>query len=94
MKLKFEKSENGVISVKIGDNDFVTKDYIKMIKDIKNGEKIEAEFGDNISKEERDSVSSMFKDINSIKETSADENKEAAAIEYPEGDINPDDLPF
>ena len=68
MKLKFEKNKDGIISVKVGDRNFATKDYIQMIKDIKSEEKIEAEFGDDITQEEQDSVNSMLEEINKIKE--------------------------
>lgn len=74
MKLKFEKSEEGEISVKIEDRNFVTKDYIQMIKDIKSDEKMEAEFSEEITQEEQNSVNSMLDEINKIKEVATNEN--------------------
>lgn len=76
MKLKFEKTKDGAISVKIGDRSFTTKDYIQMIKDIKNEEKMEAEFGDGITQEEQNSVNSMLDEVNNIKETEAEDEGE------------------
>lgn len=85
MKLKFTKDKDGEISVKIGEKDFSTADYINMIKEIKSKKEIEAEYGDDISEDEIDSVKSMLKDINNIKETDVSKNEEK---------INPEDIPF
>lgn len=75
MKLEFTKNEDGEIFVKIGLKEFSNEDYIRMIKEIKSGKKIEANFGDNISKDEQDSVLLMLKSINNIK-TTGDNAKE------------------
>ena len=75
MKLEFTKNEDGEIFVKIGLKEFSNEDYIRMIKEIKSAKKIEANFGDNISKDEQDSVLLMLKSINNIK-TTGDNAKE------------------
>ena len=87
MKLKFEKNKNGEITIKVDGKDFSTKDYIQMIKKIKNEEKIEPEFGGNITEEEQNSVNSMIDDLNNIKESKVDESEAKE-------EINVDNIPF
>ena len=97
MKLKFEKNENEEIFVKINGEDFFTKDYIEMIKEVKKEKKIEAEFGENITEEEQKSVESMLKDINDIKELGykEDKNEGLESEDGEEGDeIKIEDIPF
>jgi hypothetical protein len=89
MKLKFEKNENGEISVKVGDKSFSTQDYIQMIKDIKNEEAIDAEFDENFTEEEKGNVNSMLESINNIGEEDAENEEEEV-----EEEINPADIPF
>ena len=89
MKLKFIKNEDGVISVKIGKEDFSTGDYIEMIKEIKNEKKIEVEFEENISEDEQDSVKLMIKDINNIGKADFNEKEEVV-----EDKIKLEDIPF
>jgi len=100
MKLKFIKNEAGEVSVKIEEKDFCAKDYIKMIKEIKEGKKIEVDFEGKISKDEQDSVRLMIKKINNIKETNDNGNEEIDEETDEEIDeeidekINPNDIPF
>ena len=89
MKLKFTKNKDGEISVKIGEKDFSIEDYIEMIKELKDENSIEAEFGGNISVEEQNSVKSMLQEINNIKETNTNGNEGEV-----DDEINTDDIPF
>ncbi len=88
MKLKFRKNEKGEILVEVDGKSFSTKDYIEMIKEIKNEKKIEAEFEKNITNDERNYVESMLNDLNKINETT-----DNAVEDYDEaGEAG--DLPF
>lgn len=91
MKLHFDRKGGGEVVVQVDGKDFTTVDYIKMIKEVKKDGKIEADFSEQISQDEKDSVGAMLKEINRInqKQEEAEPN-----IEYPEQDINPDDIPF
>lgn len=88
MKLKFEKNENGEISVKVDDKSFSTQDYIQMIKDVKNEEPIDAEFDENFTEDEKSNVNSMLESINNIGEEDSEDDEEVV------DEINPDDIPF
>lgn len=86
MKLIFQKNHKGEISVLVGDKKFSTKFYIEMIKIIRKEENIEAEFGENISEEEKEEVNGMLAEINSIRENdNGDETDKNEKL---------DDLPF
>ena len=74
MKLKFGKKPSGDIFVKVGEKNFSTKDYIRMVKEIKKGKKIGKEFGKNITREEQKSVESMLEEINSIRKQALGDN--------------------
>lgn len=90
MKLKFEKNENGEISARVAGKDFSPKDYIEMVKEIKNNEEIEVEFGEGLTEEEMDSVNSMIEDINNITTINSEEIEDSR-----EGNkVELDDVPF
>ncbi|MBT4516998.1 MAG: hypothetical protein HOC78_03805 [Candidatus Komeilibacteria bacterium] len=95
MKLRFEKNKDGEIIVKVDEKTFSTKDYIEMIKEIKNEKKIDAEFGSDITEEEEISVKSMLESINNIEEADYQEtNSVDESVGEDEEEINPDDIPF
>jgi len=89
MKLKFQKNEKNEIFVKIGEKDFSTDDYIKMIKDVRNHKKIEADFEGSISGDEQDSVLSMLNEINNI-----GENDDYEGDEKDTEEISVENIPF
>lgn len=91
MKLKFEKNEIGEIFVRIGEKDFSTADYIKMIEEVKDKKKITAEFGENISEEDQNSVNSMLIEINSIGKKDSIKKEES---DEEEEQISAEDIPF
>lgn len=94
MKLKFEKNKKRETFVKVDGKDFSTKDYIEMIKKIKNKEKIEVEFEEDITTEEQGNIESMINEINSIKEFDfkEQEREEENTDQYDE--IKMEDIPF
>ena len=95
MKLRFEKNKDGEIIVKVDEKTFSTKDYIEMIKEIKNEKKIDADFGSDITEEEEISVKSMLESINNIEEADYQEtNSVDESVGEDEEEINPDDIPF
>ena len=97
MKLHFSKDSDGHVLVHIGDRPFVTKDYIEMIHEVKNKQKIEAEFTEDISDDEKESVNAMLKEINQIGKTSTTAKKAKKSeegLDYPKDDIDPDNIPF
>ncbi len=67
MELEFNKNE-GVISIKINDQEFTTRDYTLMIKEIKDKNTIVARYGEEITEEEKKTIDSMLTQINKISE--------------------------
>jgi uncharacterized protein (DUF2344 family) len=96
MKLKFTRKKNGEISLTINDKDFNTDDYLKIIKEIYNGNKIELDdFDDSITEEEQASIKKMIEKINSIKDESLiDETEENDDADINGENINSDSIPF
>lgn len=68
MKLNFKKEENGAINIAVGGTEFSTTDYIEIIKNLKDGDRIEVDFEGDVSEEEKDSINSMIEEINKITE--------------------------
>lgn len=75
MKLTFIKNSAGEIVVKVKGENFVTRDYIEMVKQVKANKPIEAEFDKEITKEEKDSVNLMLGEINKIGEAGKADDK-------------------
>ena len=76
MKLQFSKSKDGEVILSVDGSPFDTTMYLKMVKLIKNGEAIEVdEFEKNISQDERDSITSMVKEINEIELVHEDDDE-------------------
>jgi hypothetical protein len=99
MKLIFKKNEIGEISVKHNTKDFSSQDYIKMIKHINDDEKIQIDYEGDISDQEKTSINLMIFGLNNVKSEINEVNNEAIIpdndlIEYPEEDIDPEDIPF
>jgi len=86
MNLIFNKDKDGKILVTIDGKDFTTKDYISMIKEIKEGKDIKVSFDGDVSSEEKENINSMISDINNIKEIDK--------IKIDESDIDPESIPF
>ena len=76
MKLHFDKKEDGEIYVQINGKDFSTKDYIQMVKDIRDEKKIEASHGKQITQEEQDSIKEMLVEINQINKENPETEEE------------------
>ncbi|MBW3020883.1 hypothetical protein KY334_06310 [Candidatus Woesearchaeota archaeon] len=68
MKLNFKKEENGEINIAVEGTEFSTADYIEIIKNLKDGNRIEVDFEGDVSEEEKDSINSMIEEINKITE--------------------------
>jgi len=97
MKLKFEKSEIGETIVTVDGKNFVSQNYIELIKQLYAGTEVEVEFGEDITTEEQNSINEMVKTINTIDtKTEVTKNNEVADVtpDYPEEEINPEDIPF
>lgn len=90
MKLKFDKNTEGEISVQINGKSMGSEDYITLIKEVKSETKIEADFGGDVTLEERGSIDAMLKKINKINSDSAN----GGIIDYDEEEIKPEDIPF
>jgi len=86
MNLIFNKDKDGKILVTIDGKDFTTKDYINMIKEIKEGKDIKVSFDGDVSSEEKENINSMISDINNIKEIDK--------IKIDESDIDSESIPF
>lgn len=87
MKLHFEKKEAGEISVQVDGIDFATKDYIRMVKEIKDKLKVEVSYSEQITEEEKGRINSMISELNALSETKS-------TAKEPEVDEDLDDLPF
>ncbi len=74
MKLFFDKKEDGEIFVQVEGKEFSPTDYIRMVKEIKRKEKIEAAYGEKITLDEKNSVETMLREINRINEEESGEN--------------------
>lgn len=90
MNLKFDRSDSGEITVEINGKGMRSADYITIIKEVKEGKNIEAEYGSGVTAEEKLSIEGMLKEINGIDLNSQSEG----SIQYPEDDIDPEDIPF
>lgn len=90
MKLKFDKNPKGETIVTADGCNFVSQNYIDMIKKIYAGIPIKVEFGEKITKDEQDSINIMIKALNEIGTLDDDTTQEYETID----DINPDDIPF
>ena len=90
MKLHFDKNTDGEIFAQVDGKDFSTKDYIRMIKEIKNKERIEADFGEQITQDEKERVNEMLMEINLVGQSDIDPDDDGG--ENSEGDLA--DLPF
>lgn len=88
MKLKFDKNTKEETIVTVGDNNFVSQNYIEMIKDIHAGNLIEVEFGEKIDQDEINSINAMVKKLNEI--NSQDTGQEHETIDT----NNLEDIPF
>jgi len=91
MKLKFEKNKIEEITVTIDGNNFVSQNYIEMIKQLYLGTKMQFEFGEDITQEEQNSVIKMVGMINNIDTKNSKNTTEEVRNE---DDINPEDIPF
>ncbi len=96
MKLKFTRKEDGNISLTINDKDFNTDDYLKIIKEVYDGNEIELDnFDESITEEEQASIKKMIEKINSIKnDAMLDDMDNDSDTDTNEEDINPEDIPF
>ena len=96
MKLKFTRKEDGNISLTINDKDFNTDDYLKIIKEVYDGNEIELDnFDESITEEEQASIKKMIEKINSIKNNAMlDDMDNDSDTDTNEEDINPEDTPF
>ncbi len=96
MKLKFTKNKNEEILLTMNGKEFDTNDYLEIVKNIKDDKKIELEdFDETISPEEQESIKEMIKEINLIGNNDDNtEDEESNAVECPEEDINPENIPF
>ncbi len=86
MKIHFSKTDNSEIVMKVDDTEFSPKDYILMIKEIKNNKDIEVVYDEKITPEEKASIDSMIAEINNIK------NEPIKSVGAFDEDF--DDLPF
>lgn len=89
MKLFFKKKPDGDIYVKMGDTEFSAKCYVELVKVIKKGESVEAEFDEAIEPDEQKSVCAMMEALNGISITPTEDD--SVESEEPSQD---DDLPF
>ena len=85
MKLRFDKKEDGEVTVQIEGADFTTKDYVKMIKVLKGKGKVEALYSDKITDEEQLNINEMIAEINNIPNENVIDKSD---------DEDSDDLPF
>lgn len=89
MKLKFDKNSKEETIVTVDGSNFVSQNYIDMVKEIHAGTLVEVEFSEKITQEEQDSINTMIKKLN---ETNNQDNE--SIQEYIDDDINPEDIPF
>lgn len=94
MKLRFGKNKKGEFFVKVNEKDFSTKDYIEMIKKVKNKEKIEVEFEEGIAIEEQSNIESMINEINNIKGTDFKKQEREKENADQNDEIKIEDIPF
>ena len=96
MKLKFTRKEDGNISLTINDKDFNTDDYLRIIKEVYDGNEIKLDnFDESITEEEQASIKKMIEKINSIKNNAMlDDMDNDSDTDTNEEDINPEDIPF
>lgn len=66
MILSFEKSDKDETIVRVDGKEFSSKDYITMVKEIKERRDIEVTFDEGIPEEDRESVIQMIQKINSV----------------------------
>lgn len=66
MKLKFEKNKSEEIIVSADGNSFTSQNYIDMIKQLHEGNKLDIEFGEGVSDSEKESINKMVETINTL----------------------------
>lgn len=89
MKLKFEKNEAQEIIVSADGENFVSQNYIDLIKQLHAGKKLEVEFEEGLTDAEKQTIIKMVETINSLDtETGGSDFKPINEVE------KDDDLPF
>lgn len=76
MKIKITKSDNG-IEAKIIDSDGTAKEFsnLEMINAVYRNEEISFEYSNDIDKEEKDKIESLFSEIKKIEHTGQTKQK-------------------
>ncbi len=90
MKLKFDKNIKEETIVTVGGNNFVSQNYIEMIKEVHAGNLIEVEFSEKIEQDEINSINAMVKKLNGIKNENNNSSQEDELVD----DIDINDIPF
>lgn len=90
MKLKFDKNLKEETIVTVDGSNFVSQNYIDMVKEIHAGTPIEVEFSEKITQEEQNSVNAMIKKLNEINKQNIDTDQGFEPVD----DINSEDIPF